>query len=752
MIEHFDKIENLGVFANYSKPAGMAPFEKFNLIYGLNGSGKTTLSRFFADLNVGQANGFDQLKYKITTSEGELKQGVPYTRAIRVFNSEYVEANIGQIEGQLNPIYVIGEENKTLAAEIEADEKALDHLEKLKAAKDKELTKEEVARGKLFSDAAKEIGKTGFGTTARNYNKTKAVKAYDGLDGLGVLSAEDVALASNSMKQEAMPELQLVELPKLNFDLLSNNETALFDTLMAYKERVVELLATSAVSNAIARLTERPDIAKWVEEGQAIHAQNEGEVCEYCQQEMPQERQDELAAHFNKSDQDLKKDVTDAIANLEAIKEVIQGVRFAGKELVYPELREAYAVQLKSVLKQENYISGHISTLVDALADKLSRRNEGYDMKVSDIDKEQWCKALGEINVLVQQHNSETKAFQKRVDDAFSKIEKHFLSKIHGDVVAIDSSISGLSSTIKECTEGDPTKAIMGIAALNIRITQNRAKLANTHQAAVQMSKDLTSFLGRSDLQFEPEGDGYRIKRFGRAAKRLSEGEKTAITFLYFVMGLQASDFDIGEGVVVIDDPISSLDSSSVYQAFSFLKNAVKDAHQVFLLTHNFEFLKLLLNWFQNIPPKKKGKTYWMLHCALSPGSKRETTIQPLDSILKDNKSEFTYLLKVLIEFKDDGSIGTAYPIPNIVRKVLETFLEQHSTGGTFYQLLNNLEYDETKKAALYKYANDLSHPTLSGLDPALIGETQTNIKHMLNMIESVAPVHYKALKDTISG
>lgn len=752
MIEHFDRIENLGVFANYSKPAGMAPFERFNLIYGLNGTGKTTLSRFFADLNVGKANGFDQLKYKITTTEGEFKQGAPYTRAIRVFNSEYVEANIGQIEGQLNPIYVIGEENKTLAAEIEADEKTLADLEELKAAKNKELKKEEVSRGKLFSDAAKEIGQTGFGTAARNYNKTKAIKAYDSLESICVLSAEDVALASKTMKQDAMPELQLVELPKLNFDRHSDKEAAFFDTLSAYKKRVVELLAKSAVSNAIARLTERPDIAKWVEEGQAIHAQNEGEVCEYCQQKMPQERQDELEAHFNKSDQDLKKDVTDAIANLEDMREVIQGVKFAGKELIYPELREAYAAQLKSILEEQRQISTHISMLIDALADKLTRRNESYNLKVSNFEKEKWCKTVGEINSLVQQHNSETKAFKKRVDDAFSKIEKHFLSKIHGDVVAVDSSISSLSSTIKECTEGDPTRTIKGIAALNIRITENRAKLANTHQAAVKMSKDLTSFLGRNDLQFEPEGDGYRIMRFGRAAKRLSEGEKTAITFLYFVMGLRASDFDIGEGVVVIDDPISSLDSSSVYQAFSFLKNAVKDAHQVFLLTHNFEFLKLLLNWFQNIPPKKKGKTYWMLHCALSPDTTRETTIQPLDSILKDNKSEFTYLLKVLIEFKDDGSIATAYPIPNIVRKVLETFLEQHSTGGSFYQLLNNLDYDETKKAALYKYANDLSHPTLSGLDPALVGETQTNIKHMLDMIEFVAPIHYKALRDTISG
>tara|TARA_R110000772_G_C13121749_1_gene421907 strand:- start:124 stop:507 length:384 start_codon:yes stop_codon:yes gene_type:complete len=122
MIRYFDKIENLGVFVNYVKSAGMVPFAKFNLIYGLNGSGKTTLSRFFHDLNTGAAVGFDKLKYKISTEEGSFIQGKPYTRNIRVFNSEYVEANIGEPEGKLNPIFVIGEENNSGSSPIIAME------------------------------------------------------------------------------------------------------------------------------------------------------------------------------------------------------------------------------------------------------------------------------------------------------------------------------------------------------------------------------------------------------------------------------------------------------------------------------------------------------------------------------------------------------------------------------------------------------------------------------------------------------
>ena len=147
---------------------------------------------------------------------------------------------------------------------------------------------------------------------------------------------------------------------------------------------------------------------------------------------------------------------------------------------------------------------------------------------------------------------------------------------------------------------------------------------------------------------------------------------------------------------------------------------------------------------------KKIGKSYWMLHCTNTSSTQRETTIQPLDEVLRKNSIEFTYLLKLLVDFKSDGTVANSYHIPNIVRKVLETFLAQHSTGDSFYGLLNNLDYDETKKSALYKYTNDQSHPTLSGLDPALVGETQTNIKHLLEMIKTVAPVHYDALTVTI--
>lgn len=749
MIRHFEKIENLGVFSNYKKPSGTQQFERFNLIYGLNGSGKTTLSRFFSDLNEGQADGFPNLKYTIKTDEGDFQQGKPYSRKIRVFNAEYVDANIGQLEGTLNPIYVIGAENKSLAETVKTDEAALFKMEEQLSEKETELAKLLKQKGKIFTDIAPKITEAAKGAVTRTYNKRNAENAYSALVTFQQLKLEELAEASRSMKQSAMNKLTVLKVPKI---CLGTIEKPLFEAIELHEIAVSKILQKSATSSAIDRLKKNPALAAWVETGRGLHDHSSDMQCEYCLQKVPAEREAELAAHFNTSDANLKAEIERAINENLAIYEEVERISGLSEQVLYPELREEFSGHAGVLGTQQSDILRHLQVLQSALKDKLTRRTESYSLIFPKLTGAIWDDALSSINALIKRHNSETDDFEQRLSANFAKIETHYLSTIEQDVKNVSAMIDAVEKNIRVFSNGDPVNKTPSIDELRERIKENRAKIANSQQAAAELSEKLAAFLGRDDLRFEPEGEGYRIMRFGRAAKRLSEGEKTAITFLYFVVGLGDQDFNLSEGIVVIDDPISSLDSSSVYQAFAYLKNAVKNAKQVFLLTHNFEFLKLLLNWFQHIPrPNQNGKsTYWMLHCSLTQRDSRETQIKPLDKVLLQNKNEFAYLLKELIKFESDGSIHKAYPIPNIIRKVLETFLEQHSTGQSLYAKLENLDFEESKKTALYKFANDLSHPTFSGLDPALVGETQTNIKHLLEMIEKVAPIHFKALTETI--
>ncbi len=271
MIRHFEKIENLGVFAKYAKPPGMVPFAKFNLIYGLNGSGKTTLSRFFHDLNTGTATGFNDLKYKISTEEGPFTQGKAYTRSIRVFNSEYVEANIGELEGTLNPIFVIGEENKTLVGIVEDDEKALQQAESSHVTKLAERGQLDKRRGRIFTGIASEI--TEHTTKTRTYRKNNAEAAFAALTDPQVLSTEDLATASKSMKQPAMDKQKPVSFGNIDLQIGDQSDVPYFTALRAIEKYVSEIVQTSATSIAIQRLVETPEIAQWVEQGVTIHCQ-----------------------------------------------------------------------------------------------------------------------------------------------------------------------------------------------------------------------------------------------------------------------------------------------------------------------------------------------------------------------------------------------------------------------------------------------------------------------------------------------
>jgi len=73
----------------------------------------------------------------------------------------------------------------------------------------------------------------------------------------------------------------------------------------------------------------------------------------------------------------------------------------------------------------------------------------------------------------------------------------------------------------------------------------------------------------------------------------------------------------------------------------------------------------------------------------------------------------------------------------------------------SLYKKLEDLPtngFDPSKKTVFLKFANDMSHPTFSGIDPALVVETQNNITHLLELIENVAPIYYKATTETISA
>ena len=127
----------------------------------------------------------------------------------------------------------------------------------------------------------------------------------------------------------------------------------------------------------------------------------------------------------------------------------------------------------------------------------------------------------------------------------------------------------------------------------------------------------------------------------------------------------------------------------------------------------------------------------------------RSARIGPLDQLLVDHATEYHYLFKVLYTFQSDGTILSCYHVPNIARKVLETFLDFHlPSNKSLYRKLEDTDFDpHKKKRRSTSFTNDLSYFTGKGFGPSLVAETQKNTGHLLEMISTVAPLHFAGLE-----
>lgn len=744
MLTSLKVIENLGIFSKYSAANNLPEFQRFNVIYGDNGSGKTTLSRLFATLPTGRHLEYPDLKYSITTQLGALTHGQNYPRKVRVFNADYVEANIGQCEGHIPHILIVGEDNKALAQEV-ADEQAAytERLKGIKAATDA-ITKLESDRGKLFSAIAKTIGEATSGATLRSYRKPDAEAAYRKLKNFKKPSDAELVVYRTTLHQEQLEAVQCATLPLENsVDGASRN---LLEILSAIASDVSALTARTAQSAVIARLEENRDLYDWVERGIAIHRDHKSERCEFCDQMLPTARMKQLVGHFSDEDQKLKFDIEAEQKHLDVVRDYIHQLVIPAKAQFYSELREEAEA---TSLALENAKASALKFVDDAdaaLMQKLTQRTRSYEVSLT-TDFSGLSVALTRAEALCDRHNQKTLAFDAEKAKARDAIEMSYLLSISPQVIALDDEITKARKVIEDLKDGalEPFLA-RTLEDLEKSITEKRAKVANAHKAGEDITRRLQNFLGRTELSFASADQGYLVYRRGKPAKRLSEGEKMAIAFIYFLVQLGDQSFDIAEGVVVIDDPISSLDSSAIYQAFSYLKNAVKDAKQVIILTHNFDFLKLVLNWFHGIPTKVGFKSYYMVVCTENENG-RNARLCKLDQLLQDHASEYQYLFKKLYTYKSDGTIESAYHIPNVARKVLETFLEYYEpSSANLYKKLDAIDFDPLKKAAIFKFANDLSHMTGKAFDPALVAETQKNTAYLLEMIATLAPKHHAGL------
>ena len=213
--------------------------------------------------------------------------------------------------------------------------------------------------------------------------------------------------------------------------------------------------------------------------------------------------------------------------------------------------------------------------------------------------------------------------------------------------------------------------------------------------------------------------------------KTLSEGEKNFVTFLYFYALLKGSQDNSGmtsEQVVVIDDPVSSMDSEVLFvvstlvrDLYESLCNGSSNIRQLFVLSHNLYFYKEV-TFSQSLPKKVKPEmNYW--------------TIRKYKGISKinwnkDNPVQSTYEIlwqdvKYASEHPDEVSSNS---LQNTMRRILEHYYKYYGDIS-----LNRLPDKVNGKyrwvtKTLLAWTNDGSHSKFDDICCAPIQQNSVNL------------------------
>lgn len=759
MIERILNINDFGIFKEYNSPAELNSFSKYNLIYGWNGSGKSTLSKLFYCLSEKKLSSeYVNSSFQIKTNEGTIDSNALNGNVkIKVFNSDFIKENIDWDNLVKCLLYVSKgkvEDKKNLEDTLLSQSGLIKQIDSLTAS----INNKKVEIENFLTDTGKEI-KTQFevlktdDNTYLNYTKRNLRKLIQNNDTLQY--KKEIINEKNIDYLKKIARLEFLD--KIDLPDISSIEAVKFIEL---QKRINSILKSTIVTKSILGLKKDVELNNWVEQGLRIHKNLK--KCKFCDNDISEVRKEELNAHFSENYIKIKEELKQLILdtnNFIIYEEMISYDSFN----LYVFLKEDWSAEITQLRKCIKEINETIKAFEEAINKKLSNPFELGIKKVSFKNSLlfNYNKSLQKIKEIIKAHNDTTNTFYEKVRNAKESLELFYAHKEIKKFKYFER-LSEVEKVQKKINE-----LALKLPPLESEIIRLEASLTDEVLGAEEFNTKLHRFLNHSDinLKFDRKNKGYSIiRKIGRKeekARNLSEGEKTAISFVFFLTKLKEDEEALKKSIVVIDDPISSFDSNHLFNAYSFIRNICNEVDQLFILTHNFMFFRLVKDWMEKKNDLKNGKlksSFFSIQANYSNGIRLANLYNADDTLMKYN-SEYHYLFSKLYEYKNKNvlSLEECFLISNITRKVLEIFLKFKfpRKRNDFYALLNEALKDkryEVSKERIYKFINKYSHgDSIESFDDTIdniISESKNIVDDVLKIIRRLDQNHYDELVD----
>jgi wobble nucleotide-excising tRNase len=683
MLERIEEIQGVGLFHDAKGKA--FKWQKATLLYADNGRGKSTLATILRSVGAGDPVPIVERKtidgalppkitiqfgngHKVTFSANKWTESRP---EFLVFDADFVEKNVhsggvvntGHRKNLLQ--FALGE--KAVAARL-AEENATSEARK----------------------AAEDVQKV-LGQLSGHH------------DGATLAAFEPLTFIPDADKQIEILE-KLIVVARSRAELLKRAVPAPipvpsieFDPIFAVLQTTIENVqddAESVVRDHVVKLG-RAGAEAWLSQGQAFR---QGDVCPYCAQ--PTSNVDLIKAyrtHFNAAYADLKVKVLALDKRIAGVMSDSVVTDFAQRVASATSAVDAWGDQISvpEIRFEKDIAQGKLAKLRECLLELTAQKQANPTATVgtsaeSDKIKELW----EEVAALMNAANNAINDAKLAIDQFRQKLATEDIQQLSNQQKTLALSKKRYAPTVVKLI-GDLTTARSASAAaetakdtarstLDALMTQTLKDYQKSINdllvkfgAAFQIEEMAANFRGgapRSEYGLALRGKSVPLEggppSFGTA---LSEGDKRTLAFAFFVAST-LSDPKLNSRIVVVDDPMCSLDLNRKQHTRTVLKEIYTKSEQLIVLAHDIYFIRDLRDDL-----KLKDGSYLVSVFGLRYATNGYTDFGKFD-IDKECQSPYYHHHGLLIDFVDNGN-GEPRQVAKAIRPLLEGYLHRRFPG-----------------------------------------------------------------------
>lgn len=750
MLYKINIIENVGRFEK-ALPTQNVRFNKCTLLFGENGWGKSTIADIMRSLSHGDpeiilgrktlAGGADQkISLQFDTGQVNFEGGCWNGTKPRaaVFDSLFVSDNVYSGDtvsaDHLRRQYglVVGERGVKLVHKIVAlDEENTENNKNIRAF-EAELT----------------ASFRGIGPTTMSLSDFEVLEQDIDIGKAISEKQKEVSRAEKSKELNAAAGVAEFPLPSL----AATFEAALNQTIDGIAADALESVRSHVLTHECEEPTEL-GLEKWLEQGLPYKAEN---TCPFCGQELrDRSLLEAYSRFFSEAYRKLAADVQklrqtcQRYSNGDFRNVADQQSKSNDKQSEY--WREAAGIDAPDTINLEELISGmeHAAeAMYSALQSKAANLTVALDKKILGTAIDAWASARAAIesaNAVFVEYNLKVEAVKAKVDagqlENLTNELKTLQAREHRFEAEIITKVTELEKKRQRKSEIKKEKAKLRdeLTAHGKTITEGLGKTINAYlhrlNAGFRIDYKEPDYRGKepaasyqiliNEVPVSPRatGDTTGAPSFRNT---LSAGDKSVLALALFLAQCIA-DTDIGETIVVLDDPFTSLDNFRRQFTAIEIRRICDKAKQTIVLSHDKSFLRLLWDKIdQNV----------IKSFALQTGAPGVTTITPYDIPGSTQPRHITERMKIE-EFIEGESHELSF-IRSRLRTVCEDFYRRGDPGlfgeaATLDQIiraLDNAPAEHPFKGALEglkdinAYSRVVNHAEIEG-DP--YGDTNSD-------------------------